>query len=484
MRKIILSILILLLTTVWAWAEEGPAIIDELAQKTEGGTAAAMLQLGNSYYWGKGEQRNEAEGMRWYLKAAELGNAEAAYLAGQGYTYGQGVKKSSAEAFKYYLMAAENGHVGGQAAVGRLYHYGIGIKRDYDEAYKWLSKSLENGTERHNMVAERLVSDYYVNGKIRDDLNVDLIFEKAENGDPQAQLQGAIFLLIGYPGVMPNLDKATEWYLNARTQGVIDKDFTAMMAKAYVGSERDEEAARWFQYAVDDGVDMGEFCMDVARSFWWNGDAVEKEAGLKWYKKAAEYDLNGEQYWYLAFVYEYERDYEEALKWYLKAFEAGEKKASISIAEIYHFHYFDKDGRLQPDYGQAFEWYNQAVKDNWHVHKAKYGLALLYDGGYGVEKEEARALKLMYEAAGNNNDARMWLARMYYGGLGQPKNYVIAWIMANRVCEYCNDNLGKARSLIKKIELQMGADELEQAKSIYAADKVARNMRYQAGKLK
>lgn len=102
MRKLVLITLLVMMTAIGAWADEASVVnINALTQKAESGTAAAMLLLGNNYFFGKGVQRNEAEGMRWYLKAVELGSAEAAFLAGNGYSVGRGVKKSSTEALKY-----------------------------------------------------------------------------------------------------------------------------------------------------------------------------------------------------------------------------------------------------------------------------------------------------------------------------------------------------------------------------------------------
>jgi hypothetical protein len=66
--------------------------------------------LGLAYAHGDGVAKDEAEGVRWYRKAAEQGYAEAQSNLGGAYATGKGVSKDEAEGVKWYRKAAEQGH--------------------------------------------------------------------------------------------------------------------------------------------------------------------------------------------------------------------------------------------------------------------------------------------------------------------------------------------------------------------------------------
>ena len=70
----------------------------------------AQFLLGESYYYGKGVERNYAEAMRWYYKAAENGLVKAQYLLGVFYRYGsRGLIRDESKAKKWFEKAASLG---------------------------------------------------------------------------------------------------------------------------------------------------------------------------------------------------------------------------------------------------------------------------------------------------------------------------------------------------------------------------------------
>ena len=77
--------------------------LESLRQRAEGGDAKAQLDLGRVYVDGaKGTQRDKAEAMRWYRKAAEQGNTEAAQTLAYSYMEGLGVQQDFTEAAHWY----------------------------------------------------------------------------------------------------------------------------------------------------------------------------------------------------------------------------------------------------------------------------------------------------------------------------------------------------------------------------------------------
>ena len=61
------------------------------------------------------------------------------------YENGEGVEKNQAEAVKWYRKAAEQGLEGAQCNLGIMYENGYGITKDLDEAVKWYRKAAEQG---------------------------------------------------------------------------------------------------------------------------------------------------------------------------------------------------------------------------------------------------------------------------------------------------------------------------------------------------
>jgi uncharacterized protein len=123
----------------------------------EGGRAANLM--GTSYE--VGPERDYAEALGWYSKAAEMGYAEAQYnvcrLTAQGFakpTDFQG-------AIKWCSVLAESGDQWGQYGMGQINENGIGMPPNLEAAASWYLKSAEQG----NPAAQLSLGAMYANGK-------------------------------------------------------------------------------------------------------------------------------------------------------------------------------------------------------------------------------------------------------------------------------------------------------------------------------
>ena len=68
---------------------------------------------------------------------AEQGDPKAQFVLGAMYRDGQGVEKNLAETLNWWEKAAELGNVDAQFALGNIYSGGFGVTRDYVQSYKW-----------------------------------------------------------------------------------------------------------------------------------------------------------------------------------------------------------------------------------------------------------------------------------------------------------------------------------------------------------
>ena len=85
------------------------ATLDQLKQLAEKGDSAAENALGLRYATGEGVKLNEAEAVRWFIKAAEQGNVPAQSKLGSFYFGGRGVPQDYNRAYFWMVVARLSG---------------------------------------------------------------------------------------------------------------------------------------------------------------------------------------------------------------------------------------------------------------------------------------------------------------------------------------------------------------------------------------
>jgi TPR repeat protein len=105
-----------------------------------------IFEHGFDLYYGRGVKRRRGEGMRWFLKAAELGHPKAQAHVGQGYIEGWGgLPKDPKQGIPWMRKAAEQNHPWAQMQLGDAYSAGVGVARDPEEALMWMALSAYGG---------------------------------------------------------------------------------------------------------------------------------------------------------------------------------------------------------------------------------------------------------------------------------------------------------------------------------------------------
>lgn len=115
-----------------------------------------------------------------------------------------------------------------------------------------------------------------------------------------------------------------------------------------------------------------------------SNEALHKEAERG--DAEAQYDL-GKMYASSKVVAD-EYNYNEAVKWYIKAAEQGHIKAQYALGEIYSSSSIED---VTQDYKEAAKWYIKAAEQG-HV-KAKFNLGLLCAQGIGIPKSTPKAIE-------------------------------------------------------------------------------------------
>jgi len=133
----------------------------ELKARADKGDADAQVQLGLRYLQGNGVEKNPAEAVKWYQKAAQQTNHVALFSLARMYENGQGVARDRAEALKYYRRAADEGYEVAQRILSGMYARGHLVQRDPVEAFKWARRAAGSG----DPYARTLLAQYYSTGQ-------------------------------------------------------------------------------------------------------------------------------------------------------------------------------------------------------------------------------------------------------------------------------------------------------------------------------
>ncbi|MEO3928451.1 tetratricopeptide repeat protein [Micromonosporaceae bacterium B7E4] len=318
----------------------------------------ALLLLGQLASGGHGEVADPVRACGWYERAAELGNAEAAHNLAVLYATGRGVDQDQAAALRWYQRSAEWGHTPARRMVGLMYATGQGVPADQDEAERHWRMAASAG----EVQALHELGTLFAYHKVDLPEAASWYLEAAKAGNEAAKKELAL--------LAPKLRMPASVNRRARTMlGVIrafhlsdpaggvklltvsadDGDPVAARTLAYllqhgIGTTRDDtRAAALYRTAAQAGDALAAFNLGVL--------AGRSDDAVRWLRRAAEAGVT-EAYARLGDRLS-ERDLdEEALRWYVRGAESGDKASMYAAACWY------RDGFGGPvDLVQALRWY-------------------------------------------------------------------------------------------------------------------------------
>ncbi|MBQ3341859.1 MAG: sel1 repeat family protein [Kiritimatiellae bacterium] len=134
------------LMTVAFVRAQAASTVEGIKQKAESGDAMAQAQYAQMLQSGQGVDKNEAEALKWYQKAAEAGNSYAQANMGVFCQAGScGMTKDLAKAAEWYEKAAKQGNAYAQCYLARLYENGNGVDKNIKKAAELYGKAAKGG---------------------------------------------------------------------------------------------------------------------------------------------------------------------------------------------------------------------------------------------------------------------------------------------------------------------------------------------------
>lgn len=100
--------------------EVSPEQVESYTLKAQEGDVDAQYNLGIMYYHGEGVEKNLAEALVWFHKAAEQDDPDAQYNLGFMYGRGEGVPKDQKQSMQWFMKAAEQGHEDAKEVLAKM----------------------------------------------------------------------------------------------------------------------------------------------------------------------------------------------------------------------------------------------------------------------------------------------------------------------------------------------------------------------------
>jgi V8-like Glu-specific endopeptidase len=127
-----------------------------LSPLAEKGDARAQFDVGFMHAYGWGVQRNPAEAISWYRKAADQGLQVAQHFMGMAYVNGEGVRANDAEAARWFARAAAQGFAEAEFMLGLMTLDGRGVAKDPVQGYAFIVMAGQGGVRSAARVGQKL----------------------------------------------------------------------------------------------------------------------------------------------------------------------------------------------------------------------------------------------------------------------------------------------------------------------------------------
>ena len=370
--------------------------LEKLEKAAERGSKAAILELGNNYFYGRlGLEKDTAMAAQWWQRGADLNHRQCMYNLGNLYIRGDGVEKNEVEALKYYMKAADFGLMQANINAALL----LDRRKEYDKAIRYFQEASQIKEDR----AISRLAEYYelgLGGPKRVLDAIQLYRESAQKGNADAQLKMAEYANDpAYPSVYDPREALKWLMLSADNGNVVSESRVAYCYQNGIGVRKDNEVAvQWFLRAANKNYPPAQVAL---------GNCYSVGSGVS-------------------------SDLEKAFTWYEKAARLGDPSGLYNAGVCHVRGIGTKENK-----GRGLDYYHRAAEMGYA--QALYVLAFMYETGDMVEKDLSKAVINYQKAAVQNHPASLFeLGRIYLEGKYLKENRIQAEIMLKKSAEMGN----------------------------------------------
>ncbi len=408
------------------------------------------------------------------------------------------------------LADKEKNNVDASIHLGYAYMNGkYGAEKDRKTAFKWFTKAAERKDNYGTLQAVKLclgkvtlhdnerskssLSDLIKNSKgIDSKEKCHVLYEQinkmAEKGNSEAQYVKGLYY---YQGGNEEIDmsKALQWFDKSMKQGYTDAIF--MIGKVYnilqFGDKNKEqnraEMLKYFKEYASKG-ENNSFCAYYELGNFYHRFERDAQEAIKWFKKGANTG-HIQSMIQLAEVYRYkgygsldemrklteeqeDANTKEAIKWYIKASNAGAYYSEVDVAKLYQN--LALKSKYQRQYAKANAYYKKTLE--WAEIGAYKGLqesesitAWTYYEGKGVPVNYKEALYWFKKNSRHGRSSSLEqfeVGKMYFEGKGTRKDYIhaYAWINFALTNLSFKSDQESARKILNYLESKLTKEQL------------------------
>ena len=434
----------------------------------------SYYDLGVSYLWGNGVDRNVEAGISWlqqsaveaneprameglaqlqinyrdgYLasgvaigsissgidlrkKAADLGDGNAQMNLFIHYNNGDHLPVDNAEATKWLKLAAESGHVDAQYELGRRYFHGFRIEKDQDKAITWYEKASDSG---HMSAREQLGILFLIGEDVKQDLAKAMYWLSpiAEDSELAAMLVGQVYMQAN----PPDREKAEMWLRKSgkegkylmpllyfdKQYGTVDLDKSLLLAQeVLLGSEGAGLAHLQSMLAA-----VHYKKENWKESRYWFAEISQSEQGSYVGQRAEASLALGAIF---LFGINVDQDITEAIRWLTRADEQGNVDAAPILGVLFLGglgERLEKDVSFQIDVEKGIRWFSKAAEQG--NIEAHHILAWMYLGqlsetfkGVSLPTDLGKGIRWLRKAAEQGDaESQVLLGGIYLWGLNE-----------------------------------------------------------------
>ena len=421
------------------------------------GSIQAMATVGDRYFYGNGVKEDCGKALSWFERAEKGADPDALFMLGYMRDIGKCLGQDSSKAVAFYRESVERGNINAMNNLAVAYHNEAEYKEFSSEAIGLWERAAEGGSA----LAMRNLGSAHMEGSLINkdtELAVEYYSKAAELGDIPAIKELVEFYRRGKE---TDSEEESYWLERAAESGDVDS-MAAIALRYYSGHgvpESKMKAMMWANHYLE--IRSGLYgsvwnskvylmVADLMATRGWVG--YDPVGAIKLYSQLSRSHL-GEAGYELARHYRIgslgEENRSKAYKLYRKIANQYEPSSNFFGKCAYEIAICYRDGiGVKMDKSKWIDWLEKAAATNNPL--AAYDLGMASMEGNGLEKDEAKAFKLMLRASRLGlRKAHFWLSEYYFQN--DPESDAAKEALGY-LKSLANEGNMKARTLLRKFD--------------------------------